>query len=128
MSLSYSKLQLPVGDATMPAPLDTGGATVTTLIVLFNLKDPTAAADYERWAREVDLPTAGSLPSVERFEVLKTEGLLTGGPSPYQYVEIIRVRDMARFGTDVGTAAMQQVAAQFRSFADDPMFLTAAPL
>jgi hypothetical protein len=101
---------------------------VTTLIVLFNLKNPAAVGDYERWAREVDLPTAGSLPSVERFEVLKANGLLGGGASPYQYVEIIRVRDMARFGVDAATAAMQKVAAQFQAFADNPLFLVTDPL
>jgi hypothetical protein len=96
---------------------------MTTLIVLFNLKNPAAVADYERWAREVDVPTAGSLPSVERFEVLKAKGLLGGGASPYQYVEIIWVRDMVQFGVDAATAAMQKVAAQFQAFADNPLFL-----
>lgn len=101
---------------------------MTTLIVLFNLKNPAAAADYERWAREVDLPTASSLPSVERFEVLKAAGLLGGGVSPYQYVEIIGVKDMAQLGVDVASAAMQKVAAQFQAFADQPKFIIAGPL
>jgi hypothetical protein len=101
---------------------------MTTLIVLFNLKTPAAAADYERWAREVDLPTAGSLPSVERFEVLRAAGLFGGGASPYGYVEIIRVKDMAQFGNDVASAAMQKVAAQFQAFADKPLFLVTDPI
>ena len=101
---------------------------VTTLIVLFNLKNPAALSDYERWAREVDLPTASSLPSVERFEVLKAKGLLGGGASPYQYVEIIRVKDMAQLGLDVATAAMQKVTAQFQAFADNPLFMVTDPL
>jgi hypothetical protein len=96
---------------------------MTTLIVLFNLKDASRRADYERWAREVDLPTAGSLPSVDQFEVLKASGLLTGGPSPYEYVEILRINDMAQLGKDVGTEAMQKVAAQFQAFAANPMFI-----
>jgi hypothetical protein len=101
---------------------------MTTLIVLFNLKTPAAAADYERWAREVDLTTAGSLPSVERFEVLRAAGLFGGGASPYRYVEIIRVKDMAQFGNDVASAAMQKVAAQFHAFADKPLFLVTDPI
>ncbi|MBL8327878.1 MAG: hypothetical protein JNJ71_03430 [Rubrivivax sp.] len=96
---------------------------MTTLIVLFNLKDAAQQAAYERWAREVDLPTAGSLPSVDRFEVLKASGLLTGGPSPYQYVEILRINSMEQLGKDVGTPSMQSVAAQFQAFADNPLFL-----
>jgi len=96
---------------------------MTTLIVLFNLKDATQRAAYERWAREVDLPTAGALPSVDKFEVLKASGLLTGGPSPYEYVEILRINDMAQLGADVGTPTMQAVSAQFQTFADQPLFI-----
>ena len=101
---------------------------MTTLIVLFNLKDATQRAAYERWAREVDLPTASALPSVDKFEVLKASGLLTGGPSPYEYVEILRINDMAQLGADVGTPTMQQVSAQFQAFADQPLFILTQPL
>lgn len=101
---------------------------MTTLIVLFNLKNAEQQAAYEKWAREVDLPTAGSLPSVDKFEVLKASGLLTGGPSPYAYVEILRINDMAQLGKDVGTPAMQAVAAQFQAFADQPLFIVTQSL
>lgn len=96
---------------------------MTTLIVLFNLKDAAQREAYERWAREVDMPTAGALPSVDRFEVLKASGLLTGGPSPYEYIEILRINDMAPLGADVGTPSMQQVSTQFQAFADKPLFI-----
>ena len=96
---------------------------MTTIIVLFNLKDTAQQAAYERWAREVDLPTAGGLPSVDKFEVLKANGLLTGGPSPYQYIEILRINDMAQLGKDVGSEAMQKVSAVFQGFADNPLFI-----
>lgn len=95
----------------------------TTIIVLFNLKNAAQRADYERWAREVDLPTAGSLPSVKGFEVLKSTGLFGGGTPPYQYIEVVRVGDMGQFGKDVATEAMQKVAAQFQAFADKPLFI-----
>ncbi len=101
---------------------------MTTLIVLFNLKPGSSRADYERWAKEVDLPTAGALPSVDQFEVLRASGLLTGGPSPYEYVEILRINDMTQLGADVGTPAMQAVAAKFQAFADKPMFIVTQPL
>jgi len=101
---------------------------MTTLIVLFNLKHPDRRADYEKWAREVDLPTAGALPSVDEFEVLKASGLLSGGPSPYEYVEILRINDMAQLGADVGTPTMQQVSVQFQAFADQPLFILTQPL
>ena len=99
-----------------------------TLIVLFNLKDAAQQAAYERWAREVDLPTAGALKSVDSFEVLKASGLLTGGPSPYAYVEVLRINDMAQLGADAATPTMQAVAAQFQAFADQPLFIVANAL
>lgn len=101
---------------------------MTTLIVLFNLKDASQQAAYERWAREVDLPTAGGLASVDQFEVLKATGLLTGGPSPYEYVEVLRINDMAQLGKDVGSDAMQKVSAAFQAFADSPLFIVTEAL
>lgn len=96
---------------------------MTTIIVLFNLKEPASRTDYERWAREVDLPAAGGLPSVDRFEVLRSAGLFGGGTPPYQYIEIVRVNDMDQFGKDVATEVMQKVAGQFQAFADKPLFI-----
>lgn len=103
-------------------------ASTTTIIVLFNLKDASAQGAYERWAREVDLPTAGGLPSVDRFEVLKATGLFGGGKPPYQYIEIVRVNDMDQFGKDVSTDVMQKVAGQFQAFADQPLFILTTAL
>lgn len=96
---------------------------MTTLIVLFNLKNPQQREAYEQWAREVDLPTAGALPSVEKFEVLRAAGVLGGGESPYQYIEVLRVRDMQQLGVDVATPTMQEVSKQFQAFADAPLFI-----
>ena len=38
-------------------------------------------------------------------------------------VELLRISDIERFGNDVSSALMQKVAAEFRSFADDPKFM-----
>ncbi|MFZ9305189.1 MAG: REDY-like protein HapK [Steroidobacteraceae bacterium] len=93
------------------------------IIVLFNLKPGTSVADYEAFARESDLPIVNALPSVDRFEVLKAEGLLSGGPSPYQYIEIIDVNNLEQLGKDVSTETMQKIAATFRSMAEEPLFI-----
>ncbi|GIX32235.1 MAG: hypothetical protein KatS3mg125_0191 [Lysobacterales bacterium] len=96
----------------------------TTIIVLFNLKPEAQVEAYERWARERDLPTVNALSSVERFEVLKAKGLLmSDAEPPYRYVEIIRVADMARFGEEVASETVQKLAAEFRQFADQPLFI-----
>jgi len=96
---------------------------MTTLIVLFNLRNPEQREAYEQWAREVDLPTAGSLPSVEKFEVLRSVGVLGGGQAPYEYIEVLRVRNMEQLGADVSTPTMQEVSQRFQAFADNPVFM-----
>ena len=98
------------------------------LFALFNLKPGVSAETYEAWARTVDLPAVNALPSVESFTVFRATGQLgSDAPSPYAYIEIIDVPDMARFGEDVATATMQAVAAAFQDMAD-VIFLTTAPL
>ena len=102
---------------------------MTTIVVLFNLKPDVDEAAYQKWARETDMPTAGGLPSVDRFDVLKAEGLLMSEATPpYAYVEIIDVNDMEQFGKDVSAEVMQKVAAEFQSFADNPMFILTSKL
>lgn len=101
---------------------------MNTIVVLFNLKPGIAVADYERFAREMDIPEVNRLPSVERFEVLKASGLMGGGDSPYAYIEILRVRDLAALGQDVQSPVMQQVVSTFRAMADNPLFIVTTAL
>jgi len=100
-----------------------------TIIVLFNLKPGVSREQYEAWARSSDLPVVNALGSVDAFEVLKARGLLIGeGQSPYEYFEIIRVNDMQAFADDLNNPAAQAGAAQFRAYADHPLFILADPL
>jgi hypothetical protein len=98
------------------------------IIVLFNLKPGVSVADYEAFARNTDLPIVNALPSVDRFEILKSEGLLGGGPSPYAYVEVIDVNSLEQLGKDISTDTMQKVATTFQSMADNPLFIVASKL
>ncbi|MEE2002916.1 REDY-like protein HapK [Alkalimonas sp. MEB108] len=97
---------------------------MTTLVVLFNLKSDADQQAYEQWAKTTDLPTAGALPSVDAFNLYKSQALLMSDERPpYQYIEVIKVNDMAQFGQDVTTETMQKVASEFQSFADNPLFI-----
>lgn len=97
----------------------------TKIVALFNLKPGTSAEDYEAWARETDLPTVNGLKSVDSFEVFRATGLLgSDARPPYAYVEIIDVNDMGEFGDEVGSEAMQKVAAAFQGMVDDLVFIT----
>ncbi len=93
------------------------------IVVLFNLKPGVVVADYEKFARETDLPIVNALPSINRFEVLKATGLLSGGAAPYQYIEILDIKGLEQLGQDTATEKMKKVAAEFRSLADNPQFI-----
>ncbi len=99
---------------------------MATIVVLFNLKPSASIADYERWALANDIPTVKSLGSVGDFRILKMENLLgTETPSPYQYCELIEVKDIAAFFGDLGNEAVQAGAKQFNEFAENPLFIVA---
>ncbi|GFE80440.1 hypothetical protein GCM10011487_24400 [Steroidobacter agaridevorans] len=94
------------------------------IVVLFNLKPGTDVAAYEKWARTTDIPGVRALRSVADFQVYRTTGVLgTDAKPPYSYIEVIDVADMNAFGADVGSEAVQKVAAQFQQFADNPQFI-----
>lgn len=97
------------------------------LVVLFNLKDQNAAAEYEKWAQTTDVPTVKGLKSVDDFKVYRLESLLgqEGSSAPYAYCEVIEINDMEGLFPELGTETMQRVAAEFQAFADNPIFIVA---
>ncbi|GGE17584.1 hypothetical protein GCM10011529_25100 [Polymorphobacter glacialis] len=99
------------------------------IIMLFNLKVGVSAEDYEAWAKARDIPSVRALPSVDDFQVYRTTGVLGGKGVPlYAYVEVIDVPDMEGFGTDMASAAIQDVLKEFEEFADTPAFILTEPL
>ena len=91
----------------------------TRIIAFFNLKPGVDVAEYEAWARSVDLPTVNGLPSIRKFEVFRSTAVLgSDALPPYAYYEIIDVIDMEQFGQDVATPLMQKVAGDFGGMAD----------
>ena len=96
----------------------------TRIVALFNLKPGVSAADYEAWARRVDLPTVNGLKSIDKFEVFRSAGPLgSEARPPYAYIEIIDVPDMGRFGEEVASERMQRVPGEFQAMADDLAFI-----
>ncbi|MCC5867221.1 MAG: REDY-like protein HapK [Gammaproteobacteria bacterium] len=99
------------------------------IIVLFNLKPDADPKAYENWARSTDLPTVRKLSSIGSFDALRTTSMLGSQDSPpYQYIEVIKVKDMAAFGDEVSTETMRKVASEFRGFADAPQFIVCESL
>ena len=101
---------------------------MTKIVALFNLKPGVSVEAYERFARDTDLPIVNALPSVKKFEVLKSHGLFGGGDSPYQYIEIIDVHSLDALGKDVSTEQIQTIAATFREMAEQPLFIVTSDL
>ena len=93
------------------------------IIVLFNLKTGVDPAAYEEWARTTDMPGVRALGSCTDFQVYRATGTLGGGAAPYQYVETIDITAMDAFMGDVSSDAVQKVAAEFQTFADNPQFI-----
>ncbi|MCB8881396.1 hypothetical protein ACELLULO517_14195 [Acidisoma cellulosilytica] len=93
------------------------------IFVLFNLKPGVSKAEYLAWAKQTDLPIVRGLDSVASFEVFEVTSLLGSDQSPpYDYIEVVEVKDMDAFGKDVAQEIMQRVAAEFQAIAT-PQFL-----
>lgn len=93
------------------------------IFVLFNLKPGADRSAYEAWARATDLPVVRNLPSIAGFDVFTVSGILgSDDKPPYEYIEVVDVRDMDQFGRDIAQDVMKRVAAEFQAFAS-PVFL-----
>ena len=99
------------------------------LIVLFNLKTSKSRADYEAWATTSDLPSVNSLKSVDNCKILRSNGLMgSAAAAPYQYIEVIEINSIEGLIVDLEGPIMQKISAQFREFADNPIFIMADAL
>ena len=84
---------------------------MTHLIVLFNLKDGVERSEYETWARSTDLPIVRGLDSINSFSIYRASELLGSDEKPpFQYVEVIQIDDMERFGDEWAAEARQKGA------------------
>lgn len=94
------------------------------IFVVFNLRPDVDPAEYESWAKSADIPSVRGLGSIKNFDVYRSIGFMgLDETSPFAYVELIEVGDDAGFGADVSTPQMQEIAAQFQQFADNPQFM-----
>lgn len=99
------------------------------ILVLFNLKEGVDRAAYEAWARRSDMPAVRSLGSVDDYQVLRSTALFgSDAKPPYAYFEVIDVNDTDAFVEDVSGDVVQKLAAEFRQFADNPLFVTTEAL
>lgn len=100
------------------------------IIVLFNLQEGKSKADYEDWARTKDIPAVNGLGSIDGFEVFRADSLLfSEESSPYDYIEILDINDMDKFGQDASQDHMQAIANEFQTeIATDLVFINVSKL
>ena len=98
---------------------------MTTLLVLFNLKAGISQADYEAFAKTLDIPTVSSLKSVSDFKVYKSYGIFgSEATPPYRYFELIHFSNVGDLVGDMGAEPkMAEIPAKFAEMADSPLFI-----
>ena len=89
----------------------------TRVFFLNRLRDGVAAADYERWVHEVDYPFARGLASINSYVVSRLQETLDGAPSPYAYLEVVEVTDIAAYRAELGAGpTMEAFAREWSSY------------
>jgi hypothetical protein len=82
---------------------------------LNKLRSGVTAADYERWVREVDYPTARSLHTIKSYVVARMDSTLDGGAPPYDYVERVEITDVDDYRRELGRQEMGDFSSQWSS-------------
>jgi len=65
-------------------------------IILYNLADNVTDEEYKDYVTKEKGPLFESLPSVQKFELVKIAGAVTG-EIPYKYVAIVHVESLDEF-------------------------------
>jgi REDY-like protein HapK len=94
---------------------------MTTHVFFLNaLREGAEATEYERWLREVDYPTARSLPAIKSYHVVRVDGPLREAAAPCDYVEIVEITDLERYRHDIAALpGRERFVEQLRSFVGD---------
>ena len=79
-------------------------------LLLNRLRQGASSADYERWVREVDYPTARALPPIASYVVAKMAATLDGQPAPYDYIERVEITDLDDYRAALADPSMATFA------------------
>ena len=82
---------------------------------LNRLRPDASGAVYERWVREVDYPTARSLPPIKSYVVAKMAATLDGQPAPYDYIERVEITNIDDYRAALAAPAMEAFAREWSS-------------
>ena len=88
---------------------------------LNKLRPGVRGADYERWVREVDYPTARALSTIRSYVVARTEATLEGQPSPYDYVERVEITDVDAYRRELADPSMTDFSRQWSTYVGESL-------
>lgn len=90
---------------------------------LNKLREGVEPEDYEAWVREVDYPLARSMPTIERYDVTRLDGLLQGdGDPPYDYLEVVEITDLDAYRQSLaGGPEVEEFFKQWESFVGESL-------
>lgn len=96
-----------------------------TMIVLANLKEGVAPAEYELWLKDRYIPAVLDLTSVDEWRGYRVSGLLeSGGEPPCQYVVSVEINDLEQLDRDINSEQMQRLLGELGRYADVMQLLT----
>lgn len=100
-------------------------APVTTLFVMYTLKEGVTPEQFEEWVRTTDQPSMRSLARVQDFRTYRAERLLMGEGTPgVAYIEAFAIPDLDGFiAEDLAGETVQKVTADFMGLAEAPQFI-----
>jgi hypothetical protein len=94
------------------------------ILILFNLKPGVESSDYEKWLKEVDLPTSSRLSSIQSYSVFRLGPCPGDGASlPYQYAELVNLVSWEQFETESAGEIAQRLSQQWSQFAAEPVIM-----
>lgn len=95
------------------------------MIVLVNLKEDVAPAEYELWLKERYIPAVLELPSVKAWRGYRVIGFPeSGGEPPYRYVVSVEINDLEQLDRDINSEQMQRLLGELGRYADVMQLLT----
>lgn len=85
---------------------------------LNTLRDGIDPAEYEEWIRSVDYPIARRQSSIQRYEVTRLQGMLSGDEQPaFHYLEVIDITDIDAYRRGMeGNQEFEQLLADWSRF------------
>lgn len=79
-----------------------------TVFFLARLREGVDPAAYEQWVRDVDYPTAHSIPSIMSYKTHRLAGPFRQAEVSYDYIEVVEVTNLDDYRRDLAALPQAQ--------------------